>query len=89
MMSAAATEDMLLIPVTRLRELEAIEAKQKAYMGRLKTLHDSRDTETDRKKSLERYHKNKEEINARRRAAYKAKKAAVVVNSVASITSTE
>ena len=32
--------------------------------------------EPHKKKVLENYHKNKEEINARRREAYKAKKAA-------------
>jgi hypothetical protein len=76
MSAAAETSDMVLIPAARLKELEEIESKQKAYIGRLKTLHETRDPAEHSKKVLEKYYEKKEEINARRRAAYKAKKAA-------------
>jgi len=77
----------VLVPVERLRALEALEAslpdmlaraKVEANTERLNKLHEQRkvDPEAYSKKVLEKYHKNKEEINARRREAYKAKKAA-------------
>jgi hypothetical protein len=88
--AAATTEEMVTIPAARLRELEAIEAKQKTYMGKLSVLHEKRKANPAKhsKKVLEKYHANKEEINARRRAAYKAKKAASS-SSVSTSSSTE
>lgn len=69
----------------RLRALEALEAsvpemlakaKVDADAERIHKLHEQRkvDPAAYSKKVLEKYHKNKEEINARRREAYRAKK---------------
>lgn len=85
--TAAATEEMVMIPASRLRELEAIEAnlptliekvRAEGGMDRLKMLHEKRkaDPAAESKKALDRYYKNREEICAKRRAAYKAKKEA-------------
>ena len=75
------------MPVERLRALEALEAGLPAMLAgakadrdkeRFAMLHEKEkaNPEPHKKKVLENYHKNKEEINARRREAYKAKKAA-------------
>ena len=75
------------MPVERLRALEALEAGLPDMLARAKVerdkerfamLHEKEkaNPEPHKKKVLENYHKNKEEINARRREAYKAKKAA-------------
>lgn len=75
------------MPVERLRALEALEASLPDMLARAKAerdkerfamLHEKEkaNPEPHKKKVLENYHKNKEEINARRREAYKAKKAA-------------
>ena len=77
----------VLVPVERLRALEALEASLPDMLARAKAerdkerfamLHEKEkaNPEPHKKKVLENYHKNKEEINARRREAYKAKKAA-------------
>jgi len=74
---------MVSVPLERLRALEALEAslpeviaKAKADRDkeRLTMLHATRDPKEHSKQQLDKYHKNKEEINARRREAYKAKK---------------
>ena len=77
-----------LVPVSleRLKELEDLEARldsllasaREEAVAAYKFYRDrvSRDTKANAKKQLEKYHANKEEINARRRAAYKAKKEA-------------
>ena len=77
----------VLVPVERLRALEALEAGLPDMLARAKVdrdkekldaLHAARKANPEKfsKKALEKYHKNKEEINARRREAYKAKKEA-------------
>jgi hypothetical protein len=74
------------ISAERLRELEALEAKLPDIVAKAKAerdkeklaeLHAARkaDPEKHAKRALEKYHKNKEEINARRRELYKLKKA--------------
>jgi hypothetical protein len=79
------TPTLVSIPLERLRALEALEAqlpvlieKTKAERDRerLAILNDTRDPVAHSKKMLEKYHKNKEEINARRREAYRLKKEA-------------
>jgi len=80
----------VLVPLERLRTLEALEAslpellakaKVDANKERFAMLHEREKSnpEPHKKKVLENYHKNKEEINARRREAYKAKKQVNVV----------
>ena len=67
----------VLIPIERLRALEALQVKvneeKKQRLAALK-LKEKADPEPHKKKVLENYHKNKEEINKRRREAYKLKK---------------
>lgn len=88
-MSAAISDPSgcVLVPLERLRALEALEAEMPARIAKAKeerdkerfaALHEREkmNPEPHRKKVLENYHKNKEAINARRREAYKAKKAA-------------
>lgn len=72
------------VSASRLKELEDLEARLTSlldaareeaiaeYRYYVNTL--SRDTKSRAKKSLEHYHANRAEINARRRAAYAAKK---------------
>lgn len=74
------------ISASRLKELEDLEARLDSMLDAAReqavseykyyenTL--SRDTHARAKKKLEQYHANRETINARRRAAYAAKKAA-------------
>ena len=80
---------LVSIPLERLRALEALEAqlpvlieKTKAERDRerLTVLHDKAkaNPKEHSQKQLEKYHKNKEEINARRREAYRLKKEAEV-----------
>ena len=87
-MSEPDISGCVLVPLERLQALETLEAslpellakaKVDANTERLNKLHEQRkaDPVAYSKKVLEKYHKNKEEINARRREAYKAKKAAV------------
>ena len=77
----------VFVPLERLKALEALEADlpnllEKAKADRdkekLEALHAARKADPAKysKKALEKYHKNKEDINARRRDAYKAKKLA-------------
>ena len=83
-MSAPDLSGCVLVPLERLRALEALEAglpemlaKAKADRDKekLEALHAKQKADPNySKKVLEKYHKNKEEINARRRDAYKAKK---------------
>jgi hypothetical protein len=83
---------MVTISLERLRALEALEAslpeltanaiaKAKADRDkeRLAELHEKQKTnpEPNRVRVLANYHKNKEEVNAKRREAYKLKKEAV------------
>jgi len=83
------TEPMVLVSEKRLRELEALEASlptlvskavkdMEATKIRLKALRENHPTPPAEKnrRVLEHYHKNKDEINARRRAARKAKREA-------------
>lgn len=76
---------LVSVPLERLRALEALEAqlpvlleKTKADRDkeRLAILNETRDPLAHSKKMLEKYHNNKEEINARRREAYRLKKEA-------------
>jgi len=80
----------VLVPLERLRALEALEASLPELLAKAKADRDKErfamlrekqkaDSEPHKKKVLENYHKNKEEINARRREAYKAKKASATV----------
>ena len=86
-MSAPDLSGCVLVPLERLRALEALEAglpdmlaKAKAERDkeRLESLNASRKLDPKKYSNsvLEKYHINKEEINARRREAYKVKKAA-------------
>ena len=78
---------MVSVPLERLRALEALEAslpeviaKAKADRDkeRLTMLHEKQKTnpEPNRVRVLANYHKNKEEVNAKRREAYRLKKEA-------------
>jgi len=84
-MSSSDLSGCVLVPIERLRALESLEAslpdiieKAKAERDKekLQILRDKEkaNPEPHRKKVLENYHKNKDEINARRREAYKLKK---------------
>jgi uncharacterized protein YktA (UPF0223 family) len=68
----------VLVPAERLKALEELEAKTKAKnaadFARLKEKY--WDSDLHAKKMLEKYHANKEEINAKRREAYRLKKEA-------------
>lgn len=86
-MSAVDLSGYVLVPLERLRALEVLEADipniiAKAKIDRdkekLEALHAARRADPAKfsKKVLERYHRNKEEINARRREAYRLKKEA-------------
>jgi hypothetical protein len=88
-MSAAATAEteMVTISLERLKALEALEAdlpniienaKKEYSKERLKILSERHkaNPEAHRQHVIEKYHKNKEEINAKRRERYKAKKEA-------------
>jgi len=70
---------LVSVPLERLRALELLETKVKTKATeRLELLRkrERENPEPHSKKVLEKYHKNKEEINAKRREAYKAKKEA-------------
>jgi len=85
-MSAPDISGCVLVPLERLQALEALEASLPELLAKAKTDRDKEKLEALHakqkadpnysKKVLEKYHKNKEEINARRREAYKAKKEA-------------
>ncbi len=77
----------VIISAARLAELEALEASIPALLEKTRKDYDAErlsllrerqknDPARHNKHVLEHYHKNKEVINARRRAAYKAKKEA-------------
>lgn len=87
MASAVATDisGCVLVPLERLRALEALEAelptiiekaKQDRDKERLAALDEKRklNPEPHRQSVLEHYHKHKEEINAKRRERYRLKK---------------
>lgn len=84
---ATKSNEMVYVPLERLKALEALEAdlpniiekaKKDKDTERFRLLHEREkdNPEPHRKKVLENYHKNKEEINAKRRERYKAKKEA-------------
>jgi hypothetical protein len=84
----------ILVPIERLRALEALEAELPTLLAKakaerdkekLEALHAARKANPQEysKKVLEKYHKNKDEINARRREAYKLKKEAQKTESAA------
>lgn len=84
----------VIISTTRLAELEALEASIPFLLEKARHEYDTerltmlrerqkKNPERHNKHVLETYHKNKEVINARRRAAYKAKKDAAAAASVA------
>jgi len=83
-MSAPDISGCVLVPLDRLRHLEALEAGLPEMLAKAKSdrdkekldaLHAKQKADPNySKKVLEKYHKNKEDINARRREAYKAKK---------------
>lgn len=76
-MSASDISGCVLVPMDRLRQLEALEAKVTEQRNqRLASLREKEkaDPEPHKKKVLENYHKNKDEVNKRRREAYKMKK---------------
>jgi len=77
----------VLVPLERLRALEALEASLPELLAKTKAERDKErllelhakakaDPKAHSKTVLAKYHKNKVEINARRREAYKAKKLA-------------
>ena len=78
-MSAPDISGCVIVPVERLRALEALEAhvteQRNQRLTQLKA-KEKADPEPHKKKVLENYHKNKEEVNKRRREAYKLKKEA-------------
>jgi hypothetical protein len=84
-MSAVDVSGCVLVPIERLRALEALETEmltkktaEEHDADRFKMLRerDKANPELASKRALKYYEANKEEINARRREAYKAKKAA-------------
>ena len=72
---AESNEEMVLVSKKRLEALEALEKKQLEYYTKLRQKQQE-NPEAHAKEALERYHKNKETINARRRELYKKKKEA-------------
>lgn len=68
----------VLVPAERLKALEELEAKTKAKNAATITQLREKyfNPEQHAKKMLEKYHANKEEINAKRREAYRLKKEA-------------
>lgn len=78
----------VFVPLERLRALEALEAELPAIIEkamkdrdaeRFRILHEKQkaNPEPNKQRVLANYHKNKEEINAKRREKYKEKKAMV------------
>lgn len=77
----------VLVPIERLRALEALEAEIPTIVAKAKAeanaerfaalrARDAADPVAHTKRTMNWYEKNKEEINARRREAYKQKKEA-------------
>jgi hypothetical protein len=78
-MAADATAEMVTISAARLAELLKTETRFKAKAhANIDSLREKYTPapEVHAKRMLEKYHKNKEEINARRRERYRLKKAA-------------
>jgi hypothetical protein len=86
-MSTEPANELVTISVARLRELEALEASIPTLLEKTKAERDKeRLTELSAKNKenpkahsdhvLKKYHQNKEEINAKRREAYRLKKEA-------------
>ena len=86
-MNTDPANEVVTVSAARLRELEALEASLPALLEktkaerdkeRLTILHEKQkaNPEPNKQRTLANYHKNKEEINARRREAYKLKKEA-------------
>jgi hypothetical protein len=87
---AMEPEELVTIPISRLRRLEELEAlesqlptiiakaKEDAHAERFASLRarDKADPQAHVKRTMEWYTKNKDEINAKRREKYKAQKAA-------------
>jgi hypothetical protein len=71
----AASEGFIMVPIERFKALEALEAKQKQSLERLHQ-KEKENPKEHIQKVLERYYKNRDVINEKRRAAYKAKKEA-------------
>jgi phosphoenolpyruvate-protein kinase (PTS system EI component) len=89
-MSAVDVSGYVLVPIERLRALEALEAEIPAIIAktraesdkeRLTRLHAKakENPKESSEKALKRYYKNKDEINARRREAYRVKKEAAKI----------
>lgn len=83
----ADTSTTITVPLARFRELESLETRlpsimEAAVSAALEQKKRERlsklvgDPSEHAKRQLEKYHKNRDAINARRRAAYKAKKEA-------------
>ena len=82
----SVAEEPVTVSAARLKELEELESRLDSMLesARSQAVNEyrlyinslSRDTKTRAKKQLEKYYTKREEINARRRAAYAAKKAA-------------
>jgi hypothetical protein len=86
-MTTEPANELVTISVARLRELEALEASLPEVIAKAKTerdkerllvLHEKQKSnpEPNRTRVLANYHKNKEEVNAKRREAYRLKKEA-------------
>lgn len=84
-MSAVDVSGCVLVPLERLRALEALEAdipnmlekvRKETDKERLARLHEKAKANPKEasQKALKRYYKNKDEINARRREEYRLKK---------------
>jgi hypothetical protein len=80
-----ADSELVTIPRAELERLQKLEAelpliiekaKEEGGMGRLKLLHEKQkeNPEKHREKAMKRYNLKKEEINAKRREAYRLKK---------------
>jgi len=88
------TEELVTIPISRLRRLEELESLESNISNIIAKAKADRDKEKlallrarqeadpvgHAKKMLEKYHNNKEEINARRRESYRLKKEAEATN---------
>ena len=68
-------EGMVLVSAERLRALEALEAKQRDTLLKLRE-KDKENPQEHSKRVLKHYHKNKDAINEKRREAYRLKKEA-------------
>ena len=71
----SSSEQGVFISLDRLRALETVEAKRIESLKKLRE-RDIQNPEQHSKRVLKHYYKNKEAINEKRRAAYKAKKEA-------------